>query len=539
MGTLKKMFNCGTLLCGLSCMVFSAAVLGANNHTPYSEVLEITADNPPSLWTTAEGLTSDGHALLEQIRISENEGLNPARYHYSKLSDITSQPWQPSLREPLDQLMTSAFEQLIQDLGQGVLKPRDVQRRWFQNVQEVDIELAYLSLQIPGNTIDSVVEQHRPLTSAYHKLVRALVRYREIEQAGGWPTVALGPTMRVGMKDSRIAAIEKRLNITGDMPSVTLSPAGETPLTFSTALHKAVKKFQSRHGLPVDGIIGNKTLEQMNIPVAKKIETIELNLERVRWLPRDLGERHIMTNIAEYKLRVMEHDNVVMSMPVVVGKKKHQTPVFSDEIEFLVVNPTWTVPLSIATKELLPDERRSPGYLARNNFELIGWENGRTVIRSPNSIDREEYSADRFRYTIRQKPGKRNALGKVKFMFPNRYSIYLHDTPANSLFKRNTRAFSHGCVRVGSPKSLAETLLGFDGWSKRKFESAYNQQKQTVINLSQPVKNHITYRTSWVDEDYQLNFRPDIYGHDNNLAKALDKPNAIELPPTILAEFEE
>lgn len=495
--------------------------------------------NTLSMWTNEQGLTSDGYDLLAQIEKSKNEGLDPERYQLSAINELTAESWHPAAREPLDQLMTTAFEQLIIDLGQGLLTPRDAQRRWFQTPQTIDPELAYLSLQIPGSTIGSVIEQHRPLMANYRTLSNALVQYGEIEDAGGWPHIKKGKTIKMGMADPRIQQIETRLNLTSDLPPEALSSAEYGSSTFSQALFKAVKKFQHRHGLQDDGIIGNQTIAAMNTPVTKKIETIKINLERLRWLPRDLGERHIITNIAEYKLRVMERNQVLMSMPVVVGKKKFKTPVFSDELEYLVVNPTWTVPKSILYSELLPEERLEPGYLASRNYELIREVNGQIVVRDPNSIAHSDYQSANFPYTVRQKPGGKNALGKIKFIFPNKYSVYLHDTPSKSLFSSNTRAFSHGCIRVGNPKALAEMLLGFEGWDKERFEAAYNKKKQAYINLAKPIKNHITYQTSWVDDENQVNFRPDIYGHDTDLAKAMQNPRVIAWPKTILAELRE
>lgn len=497
-----------------------------------------SVDAAPTLWTNKYGLTREGSQLLDEISNVYNEGFDPERYQLHRLRELTAEAWNPARRGSIDQLLSTAFEQLVTDLGQGLFNPREVQQNWFQTPQEINPESAYEVLQVPGNSVSSVLDYFRPHHSLYHHTVQALLHYRTIAEAGGWPTIPGGQSLRMGDLDERVPLIEQRLLMTGDLAEIDMRTQDEKAVHFSHAAMLATKHFQQRHGLEADGIIGPKTLKAMNIPVSEKIEKLEINLERLRWLPRDLGTRHILTNIPEFKLRLYDHGLEILNMRVITGQKKFKTPVFSDELEYLVVNPTWTVPRSILHRDLLPAERRNPGYLARKNFELITEENGQIITRDPNSISHYEYSSARFPYTLRQKPGEKNALGKVKFIFPNKYSIYMHDTPAKDLFDKTARAFSNGCVRVADPRGLARTLLEFDGWDEERFERAFAKKQQKYIHLDETVKTHITYLTSWADQEGVVHFRKDLYDHDSNLANALRNVQKISWPSTLLAELE-
>lgn len=489
-----------------------------------------------SVWTTDAGLTRNALHLLAHIKRADSEGLDTDRYHFDALVELTDQQWHAGLRRPYDELMATAFKQLVTDLGQGVVTPKTAQSAWFQDVQPVDTDSAYLALKLPGNSVETVLNQYRPKHPSYLKLAEKLVEYRDIQQQGGWPRVPPTIVLKPGMTNYTIAVLRNRLQITGDMPTRALP---ENRKTYTEDLVQAVKRFQQRHGLVADGIIGKNTFDALNVSVDERIDTIKLNLERLRWLPRNLGERYVFTNIADFRLQVVEHDKEILEMPVVVGKEKFKTPVFSDEIEWIVLNPTWTVPRSIMYRELIPKELKNPGYLQRKNFELFREENGVIVIREPNSLTREEYAAHPFRYTMRQKTGKNNALGQTKFIFPNKHSIYLHDTPSKSLFRRNKRAFSHGCIRVADPETLTETLLGFQGVTPKRIKQLRKLKKAKTITLKDHIPNHIVYLTSWVDGNNTIQFRKDLYDHDDGLIQALEEPHKQVWPASILAILEE
>jgi murein L,D-transpeptidase YcbB/YkuD len=249
------------------------------------------------------------------------------------------------------------------------------------------------------------------------------------------------------------------------------------------------------------GIIDNDFIKELNIPISERIKQMKINLERMRWMPAEDVNR-LVANIPEYKLYVFDQNKEVFNMDIVVGKEANRTVIFSDELKYVVFSPYWNIPRSIVRNEILPAMNKSNSYLSRNNMEITGHSNGLPVIR--------------------QKPGKGNALGKVKFIFPNRYNIYFHDTPAKTLFQRQRRAFSHGCIRLQQPFDLAKYLLRNDSsWTDNKIRTAMNQNREKWVELRKPVPVFIVYFTSWVDQDGLLHFREDIYGHDKRMDQHL------------------
>jgi murein L,D-transpeptidase YcbB/YkuD len=317
------------------------------------------------------------------------------------------------------------------------------------------------------------------------------------------------------MKDPRVPAIRTRLKLTDGV-----GPSRVESEIYDDALVDAVKRFQARQGLENDGVIGASTIVAMNVPLQERIQSIVMALERLRWMPEDLGRQYVIVNIAGFDLRRINGGNVEEHMAVVVGKPYTRTPVFSDRIRYVEFNPYWTVPPGIAANEELPKLRKNPASLSEQGFELV---RGNEVI-DPKSIDWSRYGSGNFPFQIRQRPGDNNALGHVKLMFPNEHNVYLHDSPARSLFSRNVRAFSHGCIRLARPLDLADQVLragGVSGWNRDRIDQVIALGKNTVVSLQNPLPVHITYMTAWVDGDF-VNFRPDIYGHDAKLLAALD-----------------
>ncbi len=273
-------------------------------------------------------------------------------------------------------------------------------------------------------------------------------RFQKIKANGGWDPIDIGDVLKLGMTDPRVAQVRARFAATGDFSGFVTDPD-----LYDDGLEIAVRQFQTEHGLESDGVIGKQTIFAMNISAQERIRQIIVNLERWRWLPENLGDRYILVNVAGFKLRRIEYGSLQEVMRVVVGKPAHRTPVFSSKIKYLEINPTWTMPHLIATPEILPKLQSNPSYLG-SNYELLQGEQSIPI----NSVYWQDYSKNNFPFTFRQKPGPKNALGRVKFIFPNKQAIYLYNTPARSLFSRTTRAFSHGCIRIGRLRRLIWTL---------------------------------------------------------------------------------
>jgi len=374
-------------------------------------------------------------------------------------------------------------------------KTNPEQLQWHIPRKKVDA-VALLDSLIQSNGRD--LEQWEPVNKQYRQLKNKLLEYYAIEKNGGWPEISLGKlrVLKNGDSASIITDVKKRLQETGDFPQESLTPF------FDATMESAVKQFQLRHGLTRDGVIGPAFMKAINVSVKEKIEQLLINMERMRWMPAQPAGKRIVTNIPEFKLYVYEGEKPVLSMDVVVGKSATRTVVFSDELQYVVFSPYWNVPRSIIRNEILPAMNRNPNYLASKNMEITGRSNGLSVIR--------------------QKPGGNNALGRVKFIFPNRYSIYFHDTPAKSLFDRERRAFSHGCIRLADPFGLAQYLLkDKEGWTENRIREAMNAGTEKWVTLDEKIPVFISYFTAFVDDNGLLHFREDIYGHDKKTAKHL------------------
>ena len=384
--------------------------------------------------------------------------------------------------------LTSEFFRYLNRLFNTKIRPEDMQ--WYIPRRKIDPKAMLDSFLAGGHP------ELKPLNRFYYRLLDKMEQYIAIAKKGGWPTIPLvKKDLTPGSSHSVIALIKRRLQITGD-----LTPDDTGPV-FSDSLHAAVIRMQRCFGMKETGIIDDRLLRQLNVPVEKRIETIDINLKRTQWLPQESAD-FLVANIPEFTLHVFENNKAAFNMPVVVGKAAHKTVIFSDSLKYIVFSPYWNVPPSIVRNEMVPAMKKDHNYLARHNLEITGNSNGLPVIR--------------------QKPGPDNSLGRVKFLFPNRFNIYFHDTPAKSLFEKETRAFSHGCVRLGDPAKLAAWLLRDDRtWTPEKIRAAMDQRKEKWVKLDHPVPVFIVYFTAWVTTDGLLNFRDDIYGHDKRMARHL------------------
>jgi murein L,D-transpeptidase YcbB/YkuD len=335
------------------------------------------------------------------------------------------------------------------------------------------------------------------VNQSYKLLKDQLAKYYNIAKQGGWPQVTTTKkSLKKGITDPAVAVMKKRLQLTGDLAG------NDTSQVFNDTLENAVKTFQSRFGYKPDGIVTATLIKDMNVPVIKRLEQILMNMGRMRWMPEAENGQLILVNIPEFELHVYEGTTKAFDMNVVVGKEGHNTMMFSGDLNQIVFSPYWNVPPSIVRNEILPAMANNPDYLANQNMEEIGTEDGLPKIR--------------------QLPGGKNSLGRVKFLFPNSFNIYFHDTPAKALFEKDKRAYSHGCIRLAEPEKMANYLLRNNPeWTPEKINSAMNSGNEQFVKLKKPVPVIITYYTAWVDENGQLNFRDDIYTHDQKLASKM------------------
>jgi murein L,D-transpeptidase YcbB/YkuD len=363
-----------------------------------------------------------------------------------------------------------------------------------------------------------------PRANIYKQLQSYLQDYRSIVAAGGWPSVPEGATLKPGATDERLPVLARRLAISGDLPA---DAASSSFTDYSNLLVSAVKKFQARHGLDADGVMGPATLRALNVPVEDRIDQIRVNLERARWVLDDLEDDFVIVNIAGFRAYLYRDRKPVWSTRVVVGKTYHKTPVFRSEMKYVVFNPTWTVPYSIATKEMLPRIRRDPTYLASRNFDVKDRDGN---LIDPDDVNWSQVTRRNFAYTFVQRPGIANALGEIKFIFPNQYSVYLHDTPSKSLFAKAERTFSHGCIRVERPFDFADALLQPDGWDQPKIQAERETRKTRTVFLSKPLPVLLLYWSAEVGEDGQIHFYDDVYERDQKIRAALDSSYQVQIP---------
>jgi len=338
-------------------------------------------------------------------------------------------------------------------------------------------------------------------------LQKVLQDYQEIAAKGGWPALPKVDKLQKGDQGPAVELLRKRLFVTGDLSK------GKTGDVYDDSVVEAVQRFQMRHGLEPDGTVGKETLEALNVPVEDRIRQIQVNLARKATLPRESAPRYVVVNIPDFRLKVIESGKKALGMKVVLGQRKQwQTPTLDSQIKYLILNPKWNVPAGIFAKELIHDLRKDPTYLERHRMKVISAD-GEV---DPATIDWNSVDAKNPKMRVVQREGAGNSLGRVKFMFPNPYDVYLHDTPQKKLFARNMRALSHGCVRVEQPLDLATYLLGKDdaSWNREKIESAINTGRNRDIPLATPIPVHIIYMTAWVDDDGKANFRNDVYGRD-------------------------
>jgi murein L,D-transpeptidase YcbB/YkuD len=516
----KKGFDCqGEIICGLQII----------------PIIYEQRDYMP-LWFDADGLRPTAQSLVHDIREAYQDGLTPSDYHLKAIERLLkafaegrlpSDDHPAKLWADMDLILTDAFLLLGSHLSAGRINPEEIHTDWLIGARSFDMPPTLNTAETKSQIRDALA-QLRPNHEGYAYLKSALHNMRQLASQGGWPQLnEKQTTIRPAEKDEGVPTVRRLLSITGDFQGSTDEAQ---PDRYDAMLIQAVKEFQSRHGLNPDGVIGKKTRSAMNITVDQRIRQIELNLERWRWLPRELGRRYIFVNTAAFDLQVMENGRKALEMKVVVGRPARQSPVFSSTMSYMVLNPYWNVPHKLAVEDILPKLADGVDYLINQGFKVLtGWSADAKEL-SPENIEWGLYNEHYFPLRLRQEPGKKNALGQIKFMFPNKFAVYLHDTPQKSLFTKFQRGYSSGCIRVENAQALANYLLSDSQvWTPEMLLKNLEKGQRRVVHVPNPITIHLLYMTAWVDDNGILQFREDIYQRDNRLDKALISRNPYQL----------
>ncbi|WP_375772430.1 L,D-transpeptidase family protein [Archangium gephyra] len=552
----------------LCCLLLGTPALAAGEPAPLESAVRAHSSNKALVlfyetrgfqpaWFSYDGaVRPQVGQYLAALCEAEAEGLWPGRYQRVELDEAmrrltlggdTGDTW-----VAVELGLTSSFLTYATHLLSGQVASRALE--WGTKRPGAVVLAAVLEGALASGDLAATLRSLSPTHEGYIRLREALARYRAIAAAGGWPLVPDGKPLERGMKEPRVAVLRERLRATGDLPPAPEerllypgapgvgvaalvddlvraameerapeSPRGPVPEDlYDAELEEGVKAFQRRHGLAADGKVGGETLRALRVPVEERIAQLLVNLERWRWAPRDFGTRHVLVNLPAFELEAVEQGQPMLRMPVIIGEPEWSTPILQDEVEYLVLHPTWYVPSKITAEEVLPKLQEDPGAAARMGLTTYNRATGEPV--DPGTVDWSGLEAGSLPYRFAQDPGDSNPLGQVKFMFPNRFSIYLHDTPNPKLFAEAQRAFSHGCIRVSEPAKLADFLLrGHEGWTEASLaaEMEASSGKQRRVELPAPVPVYLLYWTSFVSADGRVQFRPDIYRQDGAVLRAL------------------
>lgn len=477
------------------------------------------------IWTGNGTALGRAAALLRAIQKADQHALNPASYDLQPIAAALRASYQQiqgvpddsltARRADLDLRLSDLFMRFGRDIAQGPFRPGDVGADWYVADPTIDIERALI--RAADGEVGQALRRLASVHEDYAQLQEQLRRYQQIAEDGGFPKLSNGATLVEGDSGTRVVALRKRLALEMEVPG---APADGI---LNGELVRALAAYQKRRGLQVDSVLGPNTVRELNTPVERRIEQIQANLIRWQWLPTDLGSRHILVNLPAYQLRAYDGGEEVLTMPVIVGADYggRATPVFSDSLTYAEFRPYWNIPHSIAADEIVPAALGNPGYMQANGYELV-----RDYDASPE--DTLPPTASNLRAAaagdllIRQKPGPENALGLVKYMFPNSFAIYLHDTPADNLFDRRERAFSHGCVRVEDPPRLGAFVFQEKGWGAEDIARRMQEDNPaTEVEVPTPIPVYMMYLTAFLGSDGAMNFRDDLYDYDTPILEAL------------------
>ncbi|MEQ1578078.1 MAG: L,D-transpeptidase family protein [Hyphomicrobium sp.] len=464
------------------------------------------------LWTNPANIT----ALKEAVRRSWEDGLLPTDFHGKAVADFSDPAVNDANSADRDIILSDAFVRLLYQLYFGKVSPNGLDPNWnFARPALSGDPVKIISSAIAEGAAGNLVEKAKLAHPIYQSLKAMLQAYTHYSDTGGWPQLPPGPAVKPGASDVRIPILRQRLAVTGEYQD----NGNASSEILDEKLTEALRKFQKSHGLEAEGNLGPQTQAELNVPVQTRIEQIRVNLERGRWILRTIGDEFVAVNVAGFYLRVVLEGKPVWGTRVIVGQTYHKTPIFTEAMKSIVFNPDWTVPRSIVRNEMFAKASADPGYLAANNYTLTST----SGAVDPATIDWTQWTAATFPYGVVQRPGPKNALGLVKFLFPNKYSVYLHDTPGRGLFGKSGRTFSHGCIRVEDPMKLAEIILGNRlGWDRSKIDSIVAAGKLYQVNLPKPLPVLLLYWTVDPQFDGSAYFYQDIYGRDARLLKALN-----------------
>ncbi|WP_306145100.1 murein L,D-transpeptidase [Roseibium sp. MMSF_3412] len=465
------------------------------------------------VWFDQSGLRENAHLAIAAMAEANDHALNPNNYNPLGLAQQTETAQTPEEWAAFDLELSRQFLRYATHLSSGRVQPNKINKALNLFPDRPEPKTLFKNAE-QSVDFSAFLDSLAPQSDNYARLKRRLAQYRQKAETGGFTSVPDGEVLKPGMTDPRVPVLRARL-MEEDIPGAE-DHSGDV---YEGAIVEAVKVFQDHHGLATDGVIGKNTLTRLNIPLQEKLVQMELNMERRRWMRDYLGEFYVFVNLADQNLKVVRDGKTIHTTRVVVGKPYHATPVFSDQLEYVEINPYWNVPYSIATKEYLPKLKQNPSALSRQNIRVF--QDGNEVAAT--RVAWNSYSGGNFPFRLRQDPGDGNALGRIKFMFPNEFNIYIHDTPSKSLFSRAERAYSHGCIRASNPFALADVLLADNNATPGHWEGIRDTQKRTVIKPVVPVEVHLTYLTAWMNKDGSTHFRKDIYGRDEVLLEALRK----------------
>jgi murein L,D-transpeptidase YcbB/YkuD len=483
--------------------------------------------NFDEVWSDNGIVLELAYELRFEIRQAQFDGLNPSDYHLgmidafftsfesNKKNNIANDPAE---LVDLDLLLSDAFFKLSSHLERGKVDPSKLKSTWGITPKPKKVAYDRLLTQIVNsNEIRQNLEILYPKFTIYKRgreVIRALDEKRKVDSLD-WKTVKIDKSIKVGDANNSIPILRKRLEFWGFLTPYEMSD----PKIYDSVMYAGVKEFQKKNGMEPDGALGKNTVAGLNTSVSDLMDRAAVNMERLRWLPDTVKEAEIIVvNIANYQLDYINKLDTIFSSKVIVGKSYHASPIFSAPMSYIVFSPYWNIPTSITRNEVIPAVRKNPNYLSQKNMEVITT-SGKVV--DPSAIN---WSSKSFPYLIRQKPGGSNSLGLVKFMFPNKHSVYIHDTPSKTLFEKEDRALSHGCIRLQNPEKFAKILLSdMPGWDAQKINEAMHRSSEQIVNLNRKIPVVLLYLTFWADSKGEANFRPDIYNRDAEVLALLKR----------------